>query len=156
MRTLVCVSLMLLMFTPDIHAQIGRLKVHDDPIVIGRVERKHPNYYVLYTLGFIEVERERRSYALAFTNERTLYDNGGSDIKVLSFLATQSEFDYFYEFLKDGFDKDQTRSLEVGTSVVETLPLISKFMYIYVYYTDGTVASFKLKKRQLDKLFGEK
>lgn len=72
------------------------------------------------------------------------------------YIATQDEYDYFYDFLIQGFKEDQIRSLEVGQDVVKTLPPISRFLYIYVNFKDGTSASLKLKKRQLTKLFGKK
>lgn len=148
---------LVLIISPDLYGQIGELETYNKITEVGKVERLVGNtYYALYTLSFVEVEKGKRNYILVFTNERTLYDSDVADTRSLSFMATQSEFDYLYDFLIQGFNEDQIRSLEVGQNIVKTLPLTSKFMYIYVDFKDGKSASLKLKKRQLAKLFGRK
>lgn len=146
---------LVLIISSNTYAQIDKPQINYKFTEVGRVERLLGAYYTLYTLSFIEDEQGRRGYVLAFTNEKTLYDNNGIDIRTLNFLATREEFDYFYIFLSQGFKEDQIRSLEVGQDVVKTLPLISRFLYIYVDFKDGTSASLKLKRKQLAKLFGK-
>lgn len=119
-----------LFISSDIYAQIGKSQKFDKITKVGRVERILGNYYSLYTLSFIEEEKGKRTYVLVFTNEQTLYNNISTDIRSLSFMATQNEFDYFYNFLYEGFKEDQIRYLEVGQDIVKTLPPRRRFLYI--------------------------
>jgi hypothetical protein len=145
-----------LITSSGIYAQIGESQSSVKEIEVGKVERYTGNYYTQYTFSFLENKRGDRVYILAFTNERTLYESDDIDMRFLNFRATQDELDYLYDFLLQGFEENQIRALEVGQDIIETSPLISKFLYIYVYFNDGTVASLKLKKRQLARLFGRR
>ncbi len=139
----------------NVYAQIGKSKKVDKITEVGRVERILGDYISVYTLSFLEKDGND-FYCLAFTNEQTLYADNSPDQKILTFTATQDEFDYFYNFLLEGFEEEQFRYLEVGQDTVKTLPPISTFLYIYVDFKDGTSASLKLTKRQLSQLFGKK
>ena len=143
------------LISSHVYAQRGKSKKVDKITEVGSVERILGDYISVYTLSFIEKDGNNL-YGLAFTNEQTLYDDDSPDQKILTFTATQDEFDYFYNFLLEGFEEDQIRYLEVGQDILKTLPPISTFLYIYVDFKDGTSASFKLTKRQLSKLFGKK
>lgn len=145
-----------LLISSDIHAQIGKSKKLFETTEVGRIERFFSDYPSLYTLDFVENKDGKRTYVLVFTNEETLYDNTPVDTKSLTFIATQKEFDYLFNFLVDGFKEDQNRYLEVGKEIIQTLPPIRKYLYIYVHYKDGSSASLRLRKKQLFKLFGKK
>jgi len=144
----------LFIIASNAYAQIGKSKKSDKITEIGSVERILGDYISIYSLSFLEKDGIK-TYALAFTNEQTLYDDDSPDQKILIFTATQDEFDYFYNFLLEGFDEETFRYLAVGQDIVKTLPPINTFLYIYVSFKDGTSASLKLTKRQLAKLFGK-
>jgi len=146
---------LIFLISSNLYSQIGQSKKVDKIIDVGSVERILGDYISVYSLSYLKKEGNT-FYALAFTNEQTLYDDNSPDQKVLVFRATQAEFDYLFKFLLEGFEEDQIRYLEVGEDVIKTLPLINNFLYIHVDYKDGSSASLKLKKRQLSKLFGKK
>ncbi len=151
------ILVLVLIISSDTYSQIGKSQIYDKPTEVGKVERLLGDTYSLYTLSFTEMEQGKTIYVLTFTNENTLYDNDNvTDIRALGFMATQNEFDYFYNFLRQGFKEDQMKSLEVGQDVVKTLTPRSRFLYISVDFKDGTSAMLKLTKRQLAKLFGKK
>jgi len=151
----VVILILFLIISSNICAQIGTSKKTDKITEIGSVERIFGDYISVYTLSYLEKDGDN-FYGLVFTNEQTLYDDDSPDQKILTFTANQDEFDYLYNFLLEGFKEDQIRYLDVGQDIVKTLPLINRFLYIYVNFKDGTYASLKLTKRQLAKLFGKK
>lgn len=146
---------LVIVFSTNVYSQIGKSQIADKIIEVGSVERILGDYISVYSLSFLEKEGIK-FYALAFTNERTLYDDNSPDQKILAFNATQDEFDYLYNFLLDGFEEEHIRYLEVGQDIIKTIPLTTKYLYVYVDYQDGTSASFKVSKWQLSKLFGKK
>lgn len=139
----------------DAYSQIGKSRKADKMVEVGSIERILGDYISVYSLSYLE-KNGNKFYGLAFTNERTLYDDNSPDQKILTFQATQDEFDYLYNFLLKGFEEEQIRYLDVGEDVLKTLPPTNKFLYIYIDFQNGTTASLKLKKKQLAKLFGKK
>lgn len=149
--------ILLLTFSIIGNAQIGKIKTYEKPTELGRVDRYIGEFYALYTFSYTELNSETKAYVLTFTDEQTLYNrNKTAETKVLRFTATQEEFEYFYSFLEQGFKQDQNRSLEVGQDLVKTVKINSKYLYVYVNYTNGESASFRVTKRELAKLFGKK
>ena len=148
------ISLVLLV-SLDTYSQIGESRKADKLVEVGSIERILGDYISVYSLSYLE-KNGNKFYGLAFTNEQTLYDDNSPDQKIITFQATQDEFDYLYNFLLEGFEEKQIRYLDVGQDVIKTLPMTNRFLYIYIDFNDGTTASLKLKKKQLAKLFGKK
>lgn len=149
--------ILLLTFSIIGNAQIGKIKTYEKPTELGRVDRYIGEFYALYTFSYTEINSETKAYVLTFTDEQTLYNrNKTAETRVLKFTATQEEFEYFYSFLEQGFKQDQNRSLEVGQDLVKTVKINSKYLYVYVNYTTGESACFRVTKRELAKLFGKK
>lgn len=137
----------LLWFSISSYAQIGNVQTYENPIEIGTL------YGGKHRLVYYDRADSKRQYMLAFHNEQ--YVNV-SDTRVLAFSATQEEFDYFYQFLRDGFNMNSVRSLEVGEELVKTMPPSMGYMNVWVDFADGTSAKLIFSKRQLDKLFGKR
>lgn len=150
------ITLLALTFSMSVFSQIGSPKSKSEIINVGEVSRWVGDNYSLYSLSYAATPTLGvRSYSLVFTNENTLLDNiVGNDMMVIRFTANQDDLDVFYNFLKNGFKADVSRTLEVGKSIVTTIPHSSGFLYIGVDFEDGSSGMLKLKIRQLDKLFG--
>jgi hypothetical protein len=129
------------------YPQIGRAKTYDSPTEVGRL------YGGKHLLAYNDIGGDKRQYILSFWNEE--YVNI-QDIKTLTFEATKEDFDYFYDFLRDGFNANQVRSLEVGNAEVVTYPDNLGYMNVAVNFKDGTSGKLIFSKRQLAKLFGKK
>ena len=142
------------------YSQISEAKTFEKVIDIGKVEKLDEIGWIrICRLGYVEDSTYGiRAYSLTFTDENVIHniEYSPDKVKVFGFTATSDELDYFYEFLKAGFKSDRVKSLEVGDVVIKTLPHSSGFMYINVAFEDGTEGMFKLKKRELDRLFGKR
>lgn len=140
-------------------SQISEAKSLEKVINIGKVEKLEYGIKRICRLGYIEdYTTGNRAYSLVFTDDNILHnqDYTPDKVKTFGFLATTEELDYFYNFLKKGFKLDHIRSLDVGDVIVSTLPHRTGFMYINVEFDNQTTGMFKLKKRELERLFGKK
>jgi DNA-binding transcriptional regulator GbsR (MarR family) len=125
------------------YSQISDGKTVEELELIGKVKST--------TLKKMEYEGDD-AYFLTFDN---LEYQQISDLKTLSFTASDEEFEKFYKFLKSGFETKKQKEISVGDSRIRIEKNWSS-LRIYVFFENGTDGWFQLTKRRIDKLFGKR
>lgn len=94
-----------------------------------------------------------KNYILIYKNQEFAQI---SDMKSISFTATDEELEYLYQELKSMQSLESEKFLEIGNESIVVKPMSMKWINVYVNQASGLNGFFSLSPKQLDKLFGKR
>lgn len=145
----VIIGLFILIQTIPMFSQVGEVEVKPEAILVGKVGKSKLSYP---KLEYIDTELGRY-FTLTYLNAE--YDNQ-IDLKGTSFIGTNEDLDYVYEFLKAGYGNSEDRSLKVGKDDIKTSKTVSKnSIMVFIHHHDSNMGYFYLTLKHLDLLFGK-
>lgn len=145
MKTLVLLLLIIPLFS---NAQIGEAEVVSETVHIGY----NNNMTKFHSLSYSLDADGGKVYHLHYRNME--YQNLDT-YESLFFKATDSEFEYLYNFLKEGLKDDVGKTLKIGSSEI-FVKRMGKAVQIN-NITEGVAKSyFWLLSKDLERLFGKR
>ena len=142
-------TLILLAFTITTFSQIGETKTIEERTYVG-IANKGVGYPAL---SYKHYEGRKTIYVLSYLNHEYNYIR---DHKSTVFSATEEELNALYDFLIEGFDIKEARTIRVGSDEFWVYKMKnSSALRISVTHSKDTDGWFYITKRQLQKLFGK-
>ncbi|TVZ14013.1 hypothetical protein [Maribacter sp. MAR_2009_72] len=126
-------------------AQICNTQIYKEPVLIGRAGKSKLSYPVL------ELIKGKNANVYAITYQNAKYEF--TDLKTITFTASDDELDLLYSFFEEGLYSDKDRSIDIGSNKINTSLYRKGFEMIFVSHSDGTEGYFMLNPKQLRLLF---